>query len=163
MSLVDTPTESHLNGQPATNGLEMQYLLERLEDLIIHGRRLLNWLVIDEAQAMELIDQIRQAAPREVAEARMLLAQRGRMLQETRAECQAMLKFARDRVASMLQEDGLTIEAKAYIEEMMVEAHKKAEEYQAHARQYILDQLRAQKATLQQHLAEVEAGIEALE
>jgi hypothetical protein len=163
MSLVDTYTEGQINGQQPTNGLEMQYLLERLEELIVNGRRLLNWLVIDEGQAMDLIEQIRQAAPREVSAARQILAQRARILHEAQVEAQAILKIARDRVALMLQEDGLTLEAKAYIEQLLADAHRQAEEYQTQARLYVLDQLRNQLASLDQQRAEVLAGIEALQ
>src|SRR6266508_136819 len=74
----------------------MQFLVERLETLVVNARKLpmTNNVVLDQAALLDLIDQLRVAIPEEVRQARRINQESDRVLTHAREEAERIIAAA---------------------------------------------------------------------
>jgi hypothetical protein len=141
--------------------MEMRFLVDRLEGLVNSGRRVpFGRILLDEAEVMEILDQMHVTEPTEINQARRIILDREQILGQAQIEADSIVTMARDRVDQLLSENGLLVEAKAHAEQMLAEARQEAETMKTEADRYAADVLSYLEEVLSQNLAQVRAGLD---
>src|SRR5579884_4127803 len=145
--------------------MDILYLVDRIEAMLRSGQKLpfSSKVVVDEHEAMDVLDQMRVVIPDEIKTARRLNQDRERITQQAEAEAERILSEAQERAASLVDDHGLVREAERRAEEILTAADNQAEEIKAGADQYALEVLRALEAHMQKTMEQVRRGIDTLE
>ena len=162
MTIVDSAHyEPRTQGAAAT--MEMRFLVDRLEGLVNSGRRVpFGRILLDEAEVMEILDQMHVTEPTEINQARRIILDREQILSQAQIEADSIVTMARDRVDQLLSDNGLLLEAKAHAEQMLAESRQEAETMKTEADRYAADVLSYLEEVLSQNLAQVRAGLDQL-
>ncbi len=145
--------------------MDMQFLVERLETLVVNARKLpmTNNVVLDQAALLDLIDQLRVAIPEEVRQARRINQETDRVLAHAREEAERIIAAAQEQAALLLQEHSIIGQAEARADEITGRAQQRAEETMRGADQYAADVLLRLKGDLDRTLSIVQKSLEVLE
>ncbi len=138
--------------------------IDRLEHLVAHSRRipLTRTVAIDEAEALELIDQVRLSLPEAIKQARWTLQEQQRLLQEAQAEAARMTSQASERALTLIGQHELVKRAERQGETFLREATQRAEDVKRGADAYALEVMQQLEAQLLRTAATLKKGIEAL-
>jgi cell division septum initiation protein DivIVA len=140
------------------------FFVERLEGMLANGKRLplTSSVVIDQAAALELIDELRHAIPEEVQSARRVNAEGERILERANQEAERIVARARDQAAQLIDEQGLTEAAEVESARIIAEADGDADATRRGADDYAADVLLRLEAEVSRVLGQIERGIDAL-
>lgn len=141
------------------------FFVERLEGMLANGRKLplTSSVVVDQAAALELIDELRHAVPEEVQSARRINAEGERILERANQEAERIIARAREQAAYLIEEQGLTEAARAESQRIIGEADDDAAATRSGADRYASDVLVRLDDQVVQVLNQIRRGIEALE
>ncbi|MCR4398852.1 MAG: ATPase [Firmicutes bacterium] len=111
-------------------------LLDRLEALVSGSARvpLTSRVIVDEDSVYALIDDLRELMPEEVKEAKWVMRERDRLLEEAKKEAQGILDAAGAEAAKRIEESEIVAEARRQADRIVEEARGRAEEIVAQAR-----------------------------
>ncbi|MGI6327106.1 MAG: ATPase [Saccharofermentanales bacterium] len=89
-------------------------LLNRLENSVISARSMpfSSSCVVDREEMMVLIGMIRESLPSELQQAKWLLEQNRQLIAEARKEAENIMREAETRMASMIDEHEITVQAR---------------------------------------------------
>ncbi len=140
------------------------FFVERLEGMLANGRKLplTSNVVVDQAAALELIDELRHAIPEEVQAARRVNAEGERILERASQEAERIVARANDQAAYLIDEQGLTEAAEAEGRRIVADAEADSAETRRGADKYAADVLLRLEAEVSSVLGQIERGIDAL-
>jgi cell division septum initiation protein DivIVA len=140
------------------------FFVERLEGMLANGKKLplTSSVVVDQAAALELIDELRHAIPEEVQSARRINAEGERILERANQEAERTVVRAREQAAQLIDEQGLTEAAEAESRRLIAEAEADAADTRRGADDYAADVLLRLEAEVNRVLGQIERGIDAL-
>ena len=138
--------------------------LDGLEYLIGHSRQvpLTRTVMIDQEEALQLIDNLRLALPDEIKQARWTMQEQQRLLSEAQAEAGRIISRAGERAQTMIGQQELHRRAEKQAETMLKEAAARADEVRRSADAYAFEAMRNLEAQLLKTMATVKKGVEAL-
>jgi len=145
--------------------VDMQFLVERLEALVVNARKLpmTNNVVLDQAAVLDLIDQLRVAIPEEVRQARRINQESDRVLGHAREEAERIIGAGQEQAALLLQDSSVLREAEARADDIEARAQQRAEETMRGADRYATDVLLRLEGDLDRTLSIVKKSLEVLE
>lgn len=156
--------------------MDIQFLVERIETLIVNARKLpmTNNVVLDQAVLLDVIDQLRTSIPEEVRRARRIEQDSDRVLAQAREESERIIAAAQEQAAVLLQDHTIIREAESRAAELedraaqraddtLRAAQQRAEETMRGADQYAGDVLLRLQADLEKTLSIVRKSLEVLE
>lgn len=137
--------------------IDILYLVDRLENLIVSSRRmpLVNQIMVREADILGIIDQMRISIPDEIQQARRIIQDKERILAQAQADANKLMTRAREESERALNREGLLRIAEERSQEMLRLADEKAEQLRVEADAYVTETLRA----LRDHLASIEMDV----
>jgi cell division septum initiation protein DivIVA len=140
------------------------FFVERLEGMLANGKKLplTSSVVVDQAAALELIDELRHAIPEEVQSARRINAEGERILERANQEAERIVARAQEQAAQLIDEQGLTEAAEVESRRLVAEAGADADETRRGADDYAADVLLRLEAEVSRVLGQIERGIDAL-
>lgn len=144
--------------------IDIMFFVERLEGMLANGKKLplTSSVVIDQAAALELIDELRHAIPEEVQSARRINAEGERILERANQEAERIVARAREQASQLIDEQGLTEAAEAEGRRIVAEADADAVGTRRGADDYAADVLLRLEAEVSRVLGQIERGIDAL-
>ena len=102
----------HRRRSPARRAgpIDIIFLVERLESIIANGKKLplTNNVVVDQAAALDLIDELRVAVPEEVRAAKRINSEGERIIEKAQEEAERIVARAQEQAAFLIDERGLT-------------------------------------------------------
>lgn len=113
-------------------------MIEEAKNVPLSGDR----CMVERSEALDLIDEIRNAFPMELAEARKLISARNDYLASAKREGDLIIQQAQEKAKQLVAEDQLLAAAKRESEEMRRAAEAKARELKVAANRYCDDALR---------------------
>lgn len=145
--------------------MDIQFLVERLETLVVNARKLpmTSQVIIDQAALLDLIDQLRIAIPEEVKQARRINQESDRVLAKAREEAEQIIGAGQEQAALLLQDQAILREAEMRAEEITQRAQQKSDETTRGADQYAADVLLRLEGDLNKTLSIVKKSLELLE
>jgi cell division septum initiation protein DivIVA len=132
-------------------------LVDRLEAVINGGWRapMSNKVMIDEREALDVLDLMRTTIPEEIKQARRVNQERDKLLAQAQTEANRLVSQAQERVERMLEEDNVRLVAEERAHEIIEQARREAEEIRDGADDYAMDML----ARLDSELHRIETGV----
>jgi type II secretory pathway predicted ATPase ExeA len=78
--------------------MDILHLIDQLEQLVLRSRLLpfLRWVVVEERQLLDLIDQMRVAVPQELKQARRIAQERERIIAQAKEEAERIVILAQE-------------------------------------------------------------------
>jgi cell division septum initiation protein DivIVA len=145
--------------------VDIQFLLERLEALIVNARKLpmTSQVVVEQGAALDLVDQMRAAIPEEVRQARRVSQEGDRLIQRAKGEADHIVAAAQEQGALLLQDHELMRRAESDSAEVMARTEAQAEETMSGADKYAADVLKRLESDLETTLSTVRTYIGILE
>lgn len=114
------------NERRAMHAPDITEIIERLESQVVNGRRVMSKVMVDESEFLALVDQLREAIPAELQQARRVIQQRQEIILDAQGEADKILATARERAEYLISERGLTAEARYRGEDVLRGAEEKA-------------------------------------
>lgn len=113
-------------------------LLDRLENSVASARSIpfSNSCLVDKEEMLVLIGMIRDNLPAELKQARWLLEQNRQLIAEARKEAENMMREAESRMAAMIDEHEITLQARQQASQTIEAANSSARQIRAGAIEY---------------------------
>lgn len=145
--------------------MDIQFLVERLEALVVNARKLpmTSQVILEQAAVLDLIDQMRVAIPEEVKSARRIVQESERVVQKAREEGEQIIGAAQEQAALLLQDQSIIREAESRAGDIEDAAQNKADETMRGADQYASDVLVRLESDLVKTLSIVKKSLEVLD
>lgn len=150
---------------------DINHLIDRLERLLTESWRmpLSAFLVINEDDFLDIIDQMRTAIPREVKEGEKIQRERERIIAQAEEEAERLLQLAQEDAAKLVEQHEIIRMSEQRGRTIIERAQREAEVLKGEADEYarqVLVSLDGQIGTLEGQIAElrttVRNGLEAL-
>lgn len=145
--------------------IDIIVLIERLEALVANGRRLpfSNSVIIDQADALEWIDQLRVTIPEEIKSARRVTNEVERLLEQAREEAEQILARAQEQATYLIEERELTRQAEELSHEIVRQAQLEADAIRSGADDYASEVLVGLESEVMRTLKTIKRGLELLD
>jgi cell division septum initiation protein DivIVA len=137
--------------------MDIQMLVDRLEAVINGGWRppMTDKVMIDEKEALDVLDLMRTAIPEEIKQSRRVNQERERLIGEAQIDAKRLVAQAEERVEHLVSQELVVQTARERAYEMEQEAYSQAQEIRAGADQYAFDVL----TELQVHIGRLHTEI----
>jgi len=125
-------------GRTEATSIDIIFLIEQLERLISSGRNmpLTSNVIIDQARALDLLDQLRVAVPEEVRQAKRINDETERIVERAQEEAERILARAQEQAAFLIEERELTRAAEIRSQEIIADGQREADEVRRGADEY---------------------------
>jgi hypothetical protein len=145
--------------------MDIQFLVERLEALVVNARKvpMTSQVILEQATVLDLIDQLRVAIPEEVRQARRINQESDRVLARARDEAEQIIGAAQEQAALLLQDQAILREAETKAQDILDRAQVKSEETMRGADQYAADVLVRLESDLVKTLSIIKKSLEVIE
>lgn len=130
-----------------------------------NGRRLpfSNSVIIDQADALEWIDQLRVTIPEEIKSARRVTNEVERLLEQAREEAEQILARAQEQATYLIEERELTRQAEELSHEIVRQAQLESDEVRRGADDYASEVLVGLESEVMRTLKTIKRGLELLD
>lgn len=144
--------------------MEIFRILDELELMIKEGKKipLYNKTAIDQHRFLDRLDRIRAILPEELDTARLLLADRERIVEEACAQADQYVEHSRDQAARLLEENEITRNAMQMADQIVARAQEVSREIRRDANDYADGVLTHMEMVLRRGLEAVSHGKEDL-
>ena len=145
--------------------MDIQFLVERLEAMVVNARKLpmTSQVILEQATVLDIVDQLRVAIPEEVKQARRINQESDRLIQKAREEAEQIIGAAQEQAALLLQDQAIIREAETRADDTAKRAQTKADETMRGADQYAGDVLLRLESDLVKTLSIVKKSLEVLD
>jgi len=125
-------------GRTEATRIDIIFLIEQLERLVASGRNLplTSNVIIDQARALDLLDQLRVAVPEEVRTAKRINEETERIVERAQEEAERILARAQEQAAFLIEERELTRAAEVRSAEIIADGQREADEIRRGADEY---------------------------
>lgn len=136
---------------------DIYHLIDRLERLLAESMRLplSAYLVINEDDFLNVIDQMRTAIPQQIRDGERLQREKERIVAQAEEEAQRVVIKAREQAGGLVAEHELSLAAQAHADAILESAKQEAQILKADANEYA----RAVLGSLDSQLHSVEEQI----
>ncbi|MCI1982429.1 MAG: ATPase [Oscillospiraceae bacterium] len=114
-----------------------------------HGRA-----VLDGAQVRQILDEIRQTLPKELHQAKSIVADRSKIIANAKREAETMVRVAQERAKTLVAQDEITRQAQQQANELLSQTQAKSREMRRATNDYVDDLMKRTEDDLTQLLAE---------
>lgn len=108
--------------------------------------------LVDREKALDLIEEIKNQLPAEIAESKRLVSRRDDFIQNAKREGESIRKMAEERARKLVDEQEVVRMARARAEEMIATAEQKSRELRRAANEYVDESLRGAEESVSQAL-----------
>ena len=108
--------------------------------------------LVDRNKALDLIEEIKNQLPAEIAEAKRLVARRDEFISNAKREGESVRKMAEEHARKIVDEQEIVRQARVRAEELVANAEGKSRELRRAANAYVDDALRGAEESMAQAL-----------
>ena len=144
--------------------MDIEFLIERLESYILEEcPKLFGMRGVNEDEASSRLQQLREAIPEEVAQAKRILLERDAVLEAAELEAKRIVAEAHTKAEQSATEHRLVQEARQKADTLVRRAKREAAGLRSDADEYVFDSLSDLQAELNRLLRVVENGLQKIE
>ena len=127
-------------------------LLDELEEIIDRGVKipLTGKVMVDDSVLFELLDRIRSLMPEEIRNAKWVLNERQRIINEAQAEAQKLMDRGKSYMEKMAEDNEIVKQAQGYAEDVVHQAQTYAREVKFGAVHYADELLESVETRIQE-------------
>lgn len=135
-------------------------VLNEMEELIEESTRvpLVGKILVDDELILDMVDHIRTALPEEMRQAKAVVNEREKILEDARAEAQRIITQAREELSRMAGEDELVKQAKSQAAEVIEQAKTLSREIKIGAYQFADELLTKSEQNLDAILSQIKTA-----
>ena len=113
-------------------------LLDELEEIIDRGTKIpmTGKVLVDDSVAFDILDRIRATLPEELQNAKWVLAERQKIIEEAQVEAERLFERGKSYIEKMAEESEVVKQAQVYAEDIALQAQTYAKEVKLGAIQY---------------------------
>lgn len=140
--------------------MNIEKLLDDMENMLIDAARVpfTNKRVVEEDDLARFLDELREQMPKEVDEAKRIIADRQRILDDAQREAQSIVEQAKAYVIKLTDENTINKQAQEQANEFVAQARKTAADLQTDAVNYADEVFKHVTAHLEKTLEVVKQG-----
>ena len=144
--------------------MDIDFLIERLESYILEeSPKLFGMRGVNEDEASSRLQQLREAIPDEVKQAKKILLERDAVLEAAELEAKRIVAEAHTKAEQSATEHRLVQEARQKADTLVRRAKREAAGLRSDADEYVFDSLSDLQAELNRLLRVVENGLQKIE
>lgn len=155
-------TEMDVNhNQPEEEGQPgLPAYLDALDELVSRARAMpmSASVLVNKAEALDLIDQMREVMPEQLSQADAVLSDADEVLDQAHGQAESILATARNRAAQLVSAEQVVVQAEARAREIVDEAVEQGHKLRSEADDYCDRRLAEFEIDLGKVLAQVQAG-----
>lgn len=123
--------------------MKVDELLEDLSDILEDAKELpvVNKIMVDKTQISDIIDEIRANLPAETRQAKRVVADRNKIIEEARKQAETLISAANQQRTAMLENSEIVIQARQEAQRIIDEAQSRSQKMRAATNAYIDDTL----------------------
>lgn len=140
------------------NIMDIENLMEELEDILeaswhlpLSGGK----AMVDTNEIKRILEDIRLAMPREIVQARKIVDERNKILDNAQNEIDTMMKISEEKIKSMVSKSEIVKSAQNSADNIISEATAKAKEIKNSANEYVCNMMKQLDDTVTSNLAEI--------
>ncbi|ADG82930.1 ATPase [Thermincola potens] len=135
-------------------------VLNELEEVIEESTKLplVGKVLVDDELILDMIDHIRTSLPEEMRQAKAIVLEREKILEEAKLEAQRIIKEAKEEIAKMAGQDEIVKQAQEQAQAIVEQTNAVAREIKIGAYQYSDDLLKHVEEVLEKSLLQVRSG-----
>jgi cell division septum initiation protein DivIVA len=147
-----------------TASADLEEVLDHLTALVEDARALplSSSCVVSRGEVLDLVDEARRVVPVELAEARRVLAERDRLLEQARADAERVVAQGHEEQARLVEATAVYTRAQAEADRVLDQAHAEAEAMRLQTEDYVDAKLANFENVLSTTLSTVQRGRERL-
>ncbi len=136
-------------------------LIDQMEEEVDQSQKALfsSMHKMDPDRVLELIEDMRNQLPVEIQQARQLMADKQRILDDAQMQADHILSHARLRAEQLCEQDQIVMAANERAKEIMSNAQSNAREIRTSARAYVEDVMRDVESYLNEYLQVVRKNL----
>ncbi len=145
--------------------MEIFRIMDEMEQMVKNGKKvplMSDKVFIESHRFLDRLDRIRAILPEDLETARLLLAEKERIVKEACAEAETVMEQSRDHVARMVDDNEITRNAMKVAEDIIAKAEQVAQDIRRDADDYADGLLSHMEIVLKKGLDAVQQGKEAL-
>ena len=145
--------------------MRVEELLLEIEDLIKNswGLPLAKGKVVLEGDKVEdIIEEIRDNLPEELRQAKAIVADRNKILEDAKAEAESIINTAEEKARIILDKDEIVKQAKGKAEDILLEAKIQARDIRKSTNEYIDDIMKKTDDIMTNNLTELRKARQSL-
>jgi vacuolar-type H+-ATPase subunit H len=119
--------------------------------------------MVDQSDALDLIDQLRMAIPEEIKTAKRVNSEVDRLLEQARDESKQILARAQEQATYLIEERELTRQAEEMGQEVVRQAHSEADAVRQGADDYAAEVLAKLEVEVMRTLKSIRLGLDLLD
>ncbi len=138
--------------------MNLEELLSQIDDMVdkawdgpLSGGK----CMIEADKLRDIVDDIRAALPSEIRQAKNLVADRAKIVEEAKREAESIVRKAEERAQAMIAQEEISRMAHLRAEEMLTRAQQKSREMYKGANDFAEDVLRRSEENLMSRLNEI--------
>ena len=108
--------------------------------------------LVDRDKALDLIEEIKNQLPAEIAEAKRLVSRRDEFIQSAKKEGESIRKMAEERARKLVDEQEIVRAARSRAEELVANAENRSREIHRAMNEYVDETLKGAEETVAQSL-----------
>lgn len=131
--------------------MRVEDLINELEDMMNDAKVLPltgGKAVVDTEAVLDILDDIQDALPGEVRQAKSIVADRSQILAEAKKEAEEIIRAGEEKKKQLVAEDEITKQAQAQAADILSDAKKKSFEMKKAANGYVTDLMKRADETL---------------
>ncbi len=130
---------------------ELYDLLDKAWSLpLSHGRA-----VLDSAEVKQILDELKESLPKEIQQAKGIVADRSQILTDAKREAETVIRVAEDRAKAMVNQEEIVKQAQQKANEVLLQTKQKVRELRKASNDYVDDLMRRADEGLTGNLAEL--------
>ncbi len=145
--------------------MDIENLMDELEDIVeaswhlpLSGGK----AVVDSGEVKRILEDIRLKLPKEIIQARKIVDERNKILDNAQTEIDAMMKLSEEKIKTMVSKSEIVKNAQASANNIIAEATAKAKEIKNSANNYVDGIMRELDETITSSLSEIKKSRQAL-
>jgi hypothetical protein len=111
--------------------------------------------VMDCQEVKQILDELRESLPQEIRQAKAIVADRTKILEDAKREAETVVRVAQDHAKAMVAQDEVAREAQQKANELLSQSQTKVREMRRASNDYIDDLMKRTDDDLSQLLAEL--------
>lgn len=131
--------------------MRVEDLINELEDMMNDAKVLPltgGKAVVDTEAVLDILDDIQDALPGEVRQAKSIVADRSQILAEAKKEAEEIIRAGEEKKKQLVAEDEITKQAQAQAADILSDVKKKSSEMKKAANGYVTDLMKRADETL---------------
>ena len=135
--------------------MSVEDLIDELDELVEKSWGIGGRTMVDAKSMEEILDEIREALPQEIRQAKAIGADRTLIINDAKREAETIVRVAEERAKAMIAKDEILRQAQAKANDLLSQSQTKAREIRRAANEYVDDLMKRTDEQLTANLAEL--------